>query len=247
MSKPYSKSMVLSAALAVIYASLRTVPAFPILGVSGGAFTLADILPPLYGMILGPYYGSIAIIVGTFISFILGRPIIFLGLDFLPGTVNTVIAGTLSNRNRGIPLAIYMTLLAFFTAHPYTVNFVTVKFLDFEFHIFFAWMHLLALILLASPIPYRAAGWIRKPHDAKITLGVALISFVGTMGQHLTGNLLYENIMGVLQGTPASAFKPVWYIVFWLYPFERLTLIILTTLVGVPLLKFVGKPIDLIG
>ncbi|MEM2122588.1 MAG: hypothetical protein QXE79_03025 [Candidatus Bathyarchaeia archaeon] len=242
MLKLSPRGMVLVAAFSVVYALLRVIPAFPILGVSGGAFTLADILPPLYGIILGPYQGSSTIIVGTYISFILGRPILFLGLDFLPGMVNTVITGTLSNKSRGIPIIVYLALLASFLVHPYTVNFVAVEFLGSEFHLFFAWMHLIALFLLLSPIPYRAAGWICKPYNARIAFGVAIIGFVGTMSQHLTGNLLYENIIGVLQGAPASAFKPVWYMVFWLYPIERLTLVTLTTIVGVPLLKLVRNP-----
>ncbi|MGC8849540.1 MAG: hypothetical protein ACP5K1_04205 [Candidatus Bathyarchaeia archaeon] len=232
------KGTVSVAAFAAIYAILRTIPAFPILGVSGGAFTLADALPPLYGIILGPYKGSSAVITGTFISFILGRPILFLGLDFLPGTVNAVIAGTLYGRRRLIPAAVFTILLMLFLINPYTVNFVTVKFFDVKFPLFFAWMHLIALLLMISPISYRIAEWIDgKPHITRTPIGIFLISFVATMGQHLMGNLLYENVIGVLQGTPPSAFKPVWYAVFWLYPIERLTLAALTTIISTPLLK----------
>ncbi|MBS7644686.1 MAG: hypothetical protein QXR65_00045 [Candidatus Bathyarchaeia archaeon] len=165
----------------------------------------------------------------------------FLGLDFLPGTVNAVITGTLSNRSKFIPTAIYTILLVFFLVHPYTVNFITVEFLGFEFRLFFTWMHSIALFLLASPISHRAAEWVDGKPYSRAPLGIFLISLVGTMGQHLMGNLLYENIIGVIKGTPASAFKPVWYAVFWIYPFERLALAALTTIIGVPLLKLIGK------
>ena len=239
-----SKIRALTATFAGVYALLRVVPTFPMLGISGGAFTLADILPPIYGIILGPYLASSAILVGTLLSFILGRPILFLGLDFLPGMVNAAIVGLLLNRSKHTTIVLYTVPLALFLVHPYTVNFIPVKVFGFRFALFFAWMHLIALLLLVSPISSKAVKYVNRPEGMKTPLGLALISFIGTMGQHLMGNILYENVIGVIQGTPISAFKPVWYAVFWLYPLERLTLITVTTLVGTPMLKLAKNHLD---
>lgn len=238
------KITALTATFAGVYALLRIIPTFPMLGVSGGAFTLADILPPLYGIILGPYLASSAILVGTLLSFVLGRPILFLGLDFLPGMVNAAIVGLLLNRSRKTAIILYVIPLALFLVHPYTVNFIHVKVFGFRFILFFAWMHLIALLLLISPISSEAVKWINRSKNMKTPLGVALISFIGTMGQHLMGNILYESIIGIIQSTSISAFKAVWYTVFWLYPLERLTLVAVTTVVGTPMLKLAKNYLD---
>jgi len=57
--------------------------------------------------------------------------------------------------------------------------------------------------------------------------------------QHLMGNLLYETIFGqVLQYYSQVDFATIlWPSVFFLYPVERIILIILTVVVGTPLIR----------
>lgn len=51
----------------------------------GVVFPLFDVLVPLYGIPFAPKIVVLSILLGTFI----GRPVIFLGLNFLPGLLAT--------------------------------------------------------------------------------------------------------------------------------------------------------------
>jgi len=65
--------LALISSFAAVYAVIRILPTFPMLGVSGSTFAAADIIAPLYGVILGPIIWPISVILGTFLGF-LGRP-----------------------------------------------------------------------------------------------------------------------------------------------------------------------------
>jgi hypothetical protein len=61
------------------------------------------------------------------------------------------------------------------------------------------------------------------------------------MAQHLTGNLLYETVWGMFLGKAPEAFKLLWYAIFWIYPIERTFIIIVTAIMGLPILRITGK------
>ena len=68
------------------------------------------------------------------------------------------------------------------------------------------------------------------------------MAFVGTMMQHLMGNLLFETIMAQpIGGIPVDAYPGIWTSIFLVYPVERLALVALATIVGVPLLRVLKK------
>src|SRR5206468_1745767 len=76
----------LMASFSALYAVLRSIPTYPMLGIPGATFKAGDIIAPLYGILLGPVLGSISIAFGTTMAFFTGAPPIFLGLDFLPAS-----------------------------------------------------------------------------------------------------------------------------------------------------------------
>jgi hypothetical protein len=78
-----------------LYAVLRIMQTIPMIGAQGASFSLSDVLAPLYGIILGPYVGGASVIIGTFLGMAMGKPVVFLGLDFLPAFVCTVALGLL--------------------------------------------------------------------------------------------------------------------------------------------------------
>jgi hypothetical protein len=64
------------------------------------------------------------------------------------------------------------------------------------------------------------------------------------MMQHLMGNILYEVVLNqfyiVLGQEPivaTAAYPGIWSVTFFLYPWERLILIVLAVVVGVPLVR----------
>jgi hypothetical protein len=76
----------------------------------------------------------------------------------------------------------------------------------------------------------------------KFTGGFIVLSLVGTMMQHLMGGILYEVIPGqVVHSIDAGAYPGIWNAVFYLYPWERLALIIGAVLIGVPVILILRK------
>jgi hypothetical protein len=63
------------------------------------------------------------------------------------------------------------------------------------------------------------------------------------MMQHLMGNLLYEVVLGQILNvfSPSDFATTIWPGAFVLYPWERLVLVILSVVVGVPLVKTLKK------
>lgn len=213
-----------------MYAVIKLIPLGPMIGLSG-PFSVADCLVPIYAILLGPYVGGASVILGTFLSFAFGRPVNFLGLDFLPAFVNVVAIGFLM-RKKWIPAIILnVALLTIFIANPLTKWFIG--------GVPFFWLHIVALAVLISPLGYKASGWIKTLKQASIAAGVAVFAFVGTMMQHLTGNILTEVISTQIAGVikPETLTTIIWPASFVVYPWERMLLVVLSVIIGVPMIK----------
>lgn len=255
--KATTKQIALIAVFSAIYAAMRIIPTFPIIG-TGGAFSIADILAPIYGIILGPYLGGASVIIGTFIGMSAKAPI-FLGLDFLPGFINAVALGFLVRR-KWLPVVILNAVLLFaFVLSPLTLNFVNIPIGNSNLSIPYTWLHITAFIVLLSPLGMKAGKWIqtekiKASHTqnsrfsfirriwSKRIVGFATLAFIGTMMQHLTGNILFENLfVNVTHVFTPESIMGYWVTVFFVYPWERLVLIILAVVVGLPLFYVLTK------
>ena len=261
-----TKTIALIAIFAALFAVLRRMDAIPMIGVPGARFSLSDILPPIYGVILGPFTGGISVIIGTFLGIAMGKPVIFLFLDFLPAFVNTVAIGLLVKRKWWPVVLLYVALLVAFLINPLTSIFIDVGGIAIPF----VWLHIVALVVLLSPLARKAPKWVESVEQIKkvekvepakqtnrlrkfvdsvkriryLTIGLFVFAFIGTMMQHLMGNILYEVVLNqfyvVLGQDPivaTSAFPGIWYAAFFVYPLERLVLIVLAVVVGVPLVR----------
>ncbi len=234
-----TKTIALIAIFAALYAALRIIPTVPMIG-TGATFHLSDILAPLYGILLGPYVGGISIIIGTFVAIGLGTPVAFFGLDFLPAFIVAISLGFLV---RGKWLAVVILnalLLVAYAVNPLTSNFISTPWGTIPY----LWMHIAAFIVLLSPLGRRAGQWVKSPRTSTITAGFVILAFIGTMMQHLMGGILYEVVLGQLTQTVLkSAYPGIWNFVFYIYPLERLALIIGAVIVGVPVTRILLKSI----
>ena len=225
-----------------LYAVLRLIPTVPMIGASGAAFSLSDIIAPIYGIILGPYIGSLSIMLGTFLAMAMGKPVVFMFLDFLPATIGALALVLLIIRKWIHVIALNIALLAAFLIHPLTSIFIDVPIGSTTVSFPFAWLHIVTLVLLISPLGRKAAQWVKTNNTTKIATGIAIMVFVGTMMQHLMGNLLFETIMAQPLGSiPVEAYPGIWTFIFPVYPVERLALVALAVVVGAPLLRVLKK------
>lgn len=240
-----TKIIAFIAIFAAVYTVLRRIPTVPMVGVAGAYFSLSDVAAPIYGAILGPFTGGLSVVLGTFLAIASGRAAPFLGLDFLPATVNVIAIALLLKRKWGIVVVLNAVLLLTFLLHPFTSFLVNIPIGDTTLTFPFAWLHIVAFIVLISPLGRKAANWVLTLETASIAKGLAILAFVGTMMQHLMGNLLYEVIFGqVLQYYSQVEFATViWPSVFFLYPVERLLLIILAVVIGTPLVRVLKKTV----
>jgi hypothetical protein len=231
------KSGVRTRIIATVYTVLRLIPTVPMIGVSG-SFSLSDILAPLYGVLLGSYVGGFSVILGSFLAIGLGRPVTFMFLDFLPATINAVALGLLIKHKWMPVVVLYTVLLVAFLLHPLSIFLVQVGSFSFPF----AWMHIVAFIVLLSPLGRKAAQWIETLTTINIAKGLVIMIFIGTMMQHLMGNLLFEVVLGqILESIPAGAYPGYWTAIFFVYPWERLALIAFGVLIGTPLVRVLKK------
>ena len=226
------------AVFSALYGVIRLVPLGPMIGLSA-YFSVSDSLAPLYGILLGPFTGGISIIIGTALGWLLGKPVSFLGLDFLAALVNTVAIGFLVKRKWQLVVILNIVLLVINILSPYSLLIVEIPGV---FYFPFFWMHIIALIVLVSPLRSKAISWIETLKSTYIPWGLAILAFIGTMMQHLTGNLVWELVAGQpIGGLTAEGFRGMWAGIFFAYPVERLALIIITVLIGAPLVRILKK------
>ena len=152
-----SKQVAVVASFAVIYAIMRVIPSFPVIGAPGASFGMSDVLVPIYAIMFGPYISASAIFLGTFIGFVFGKPFIFLGWDFLPATLGALFIGLIVQKKTMIALVMFILGLTIFTLLPYTETFIPI---NEQLIVPYNWMHIIAVFILISPITKTALQWI---------------------------------------------------------------------------------------
>ncbi len=236
-----TKAIATIAVFSALYAALRPVPLGPMIGLSA-SFSVSDALVPLYGIILGPYIGGLSVVIGTFVGMALGKAPVFLGLDFLPGLVNAVALGFLV-RKKWLPVVVLNAgLMVAFILEPMTSLVMNIPLGAGSIAVPYVWLHIIAFIVLLSPLSLKAAHWVQTIRTGYLTAGIALLSFIGTMMQHLTGNLLFEIVLGTpIGGMSLQSFQGIWAVTFFTYPVERAVIVIISVLVGVPLVRILKR------
>jgi len=241
---PKTKIIAFVSIFTALYAVLRIIPTVPMIGSSGNWFSVSDVIAPLYGIILGPYIGGLSIIIGTFLAMAMGRPVSFMFLDFLPATVAAVSLGLILKRKWMPVIALNIVLLVAFLIHPNTSVFVNIPLSDTTIPLPFAWLHIVALAILVSPLGRKAAQWVSTITATKVATGIVILVFIGTMMQHLMGNLLFETIMAQpIGGIPVEGYPDIWASIFFVYPVERIILVIVATIIGTPLLRILKNTV----
>jgi hypothetical protein len=251
-----TRKLTLTATLAAVYVIFRAIPISKLIGISG-SITAAGMIAPVLGILLEPAYGIVAVFTGTMVASLFPwNPLIFGGLDFVPGALNVTLV-SLAVRGRRVEATImFLITIGLFMLNPYTRLFVGSALLSPP--IPYLWMHIAALIVLISPLSKNlivklnssqprikmkvvTRSWRDIRSWPSLLLGllhqnrgiagaVAILAFTGTMIEHLTGGLLFATVVG------KGALK-FWPLIFLAYPIERTVLVVGATLIGVALLR----------
>jgi len=171
---------------------------------------------------------------GTFLGFVFGKPPIFLGWDFLPAASATLFVGLMMRNKRMISAVLFLIALIIFLSLPYTEILIS---LNEQVQIPFNWMHIIALLLIISPIGKSAIRSISN-NTSSFIVGFFIIAITSTLFQHIIGGIMFQTTLGIYLGAiEADAFPRIWQVIFYVYPIERIAIAILATIVGVPVIK----------
>jgi len=222
-----------AAIFAVLYAILGLFPVSAYVGVSS-FLTFREVVSPLSGMIFGPLTGGFSMILGNFVDFALGRPVVFDFLDFAPDLASAVLAGLVFTGRRKAAVALPLVLIAWYSLDPLSVNTVVV----WGTPVPFLWMHIVSVAALAVALAFEAKGKLNRLHPAFVAATV----FASTMTGHVAGSIMYENVLGRINGVVSpQGLAANFEAIFYLYPAERALFLVLGTVVAVPVLRALSR------
>jgi hypothetical protein len=203
------------AVFAAIQALVTVIPFSVAIGVSG-SITLGVVTAPLFGILLAPALGGLSVLVGTLAGLFLNPGgAIFGPFTAIPPTLAALAAGSVRVKRGFAPGALILASVALFYAHPFGREAP-----------FYPWLDVLAMILCFSPVVRLASTSFASAKMRSLTFAVAVAAFVGTLADHAFGSGLAIWYFSL----PA----PVWDLVMYIYPIERLVTVAVVTLVGVP-------------
>jgi len=226
--------LVASAAIfAVVYAILGLFPVSAYIGLQS-FLTFREILSPLAGMVFGPLAGGVSMVIGNFVDFALGKPVVFDFLDFVPDLAAAVMAGLVFTGRRKLAIAFPLVLLLWYSVDPLSLDTVQVGGVPVPFY----WMHLASVVVLGAAFLLEWSGRMERLNPGYVAATV----FASTMTGHIAGSILYENVVGRINGllTP-QALAASWNAIFYAYPLERVLFTALGTAVSVPVLRALSR------
>lgn len=219
-----TKNMALTACFAALYVVFSLWNLFPVIGTEGKWINVAVIMAPLFGIILGPYLGVLAITIGGIAGAFFQITGPFGPLSFVPHAAAAFCSGMLTVKRQKVCVAVYALFLFIFAFFPVIGPVWLWPAV--------VWLDLIGLIGLASPVQSKAINAMNKASGSVwLIFGVAITCLTATLFGHVVGNILFEAIY--LQVN----WRTTWQGLTFLYPVERGLITLVATLVGTPLVK----------
>ena len=228
-----TQAVALASVFAVVYVVLGFFPVSVLIGTSS-FLTFREVVSPLAGMLFGPLVGAFSMILGNFVSFAVGKPVVFDFLDFVPDTVSAVVAGLAFTGHRKAAVGLPLVLVAWFSLDPLSAVWISVGGVSVPY----LWMHLASVAVLTVALLYEKRGKLDRLAPAFI----GALTFASTMAGHVAGGIMYENVIFRLDGViPKEGYQGFWALTFYAYPLERTLFTVLGTMVAYPVLRAVAR------
>ena len=226
----FTKSAAYPWALTGIFAAFHLVLTFipySVLGMGGGFLTWGMVSAPIVGFLLGPFYGSIAACIGSFI----GAGIFNLGGDLGPiipifaPTFGAFAAGSLrTGRSKELFILFLIAIIGYVLSPIGIEAFV------------FIWLHIVTLVLIAILLipsllnKLSEATTFEKGRNALLMpFAILLFSFIALLSDHIVGSSLAVYWYTYVLGVPAATLVPVFVSLAVVYPAERIVAAIVLT------------------
>lgn len=180
-----AKETALIAVFAALIAVITRLPGIPIsLGVQMGDIEFSVPLYPLAGILLGPWIGGLAVLIGNIIAWIIPTSTV-MGFLLIPAGVFAALStGFLLRRAKWLNWKAATVLLIILIALWY----VTPIGFEAPFYPFF--LHVPALILILI-FRGKIFAFVNSTSKKFVTLGIGIASFIGVMADHMWGNIMF--------------------------------------------------------
>ena len=222
-----AKDVALTVCFTALYAVFCLFPLFKIVGLPSKSITMAAIIAPIIGILLGPYLGALSTFLGGAIGFFAGH---FSPLSLVSGIVTAVFAGMLYAGKRSVCSFMYFSLLFFFGFCP----FVGPVWLYFPL----MWFQIIGFLILVSPLQSMALKDIRNSNnDSRFLLAFSTFCLTSTLAGQIAGSLTFELISWPIFNADTNAWTAFWQLLTWVYPVERMIIALIATFIGVSLYK----------
>ncbi|MCK5265593.1 MAG: hypothetical protein KAR03_08295 [Candidatus Thorarchaeota archaeon] len=202
---------------------------FAVLGMGGGFLTWGMISAVLVGFLLGPFYGTLAVLMGSFI----GTGVFNLGgilgpiVPVLAPAAGAFAAGALRTGRIKELFVLFLIATVGFIVGPIGIP----AFL-------FIWMHLITLgiiaILLVPTLmnTLKNAVTFEKGRNLKLMpVAIFLFSFIALLTDHIVGNTVTVFYFHYILAMDAPTLVGFWLPITFVYPVERLLATVILSLI----------------
>lgn len=224
-------------ALTGIFGALHLVMTMvPLFVLSGGSgfISMGLVSSIVIGFVLGPFYGTIAVLMGSVLGVFIFNIGGILGpvIPVIAPVAGALIAGCWKTGQSRIVFGVYVLGLVAFLMSPIGLT-ATI----------YIWMHTIAAVLVLLLMFKKSSGWLNSRVEFKnddiegSILPVLLMSFIALLGDSLVGGTLaaywFIHIVGFSVGDLST-----WYIgATILYPLERIAVTVVVTAVIIALMR----------
>jgi hypothetical protein len=212
---------------------------YSVLGTGGGTLTWGMVSAPIVGYLLGPFYGTLSIFIGSFI----GVGIVNLGGDlgaFIPilaPTAGALTAGSLRVKRPQIPILIYAITLIVYLLSPVGIG-----------AIIYLWLHMVALILAflflipkVSEVLVEGMALNEEINQVVSIIGIWMLCFIALLADHLVGSAFFAWWGPYFSGFEASVLIDIYLGLTFVYPIERIIASLIVGFVVVSVGKTLAK------
>jgi uncharacterized membrane protein len=232
------KDVALCSILAAVYAVVNLLPGFPVIGVSGSEIELSRSLEMVYGFLLGPWFGSLTAFLGCLLGCVFTGAGLFGFLRAPCALISAFIAGAITQKDllkrKGWMISAVLLGLLILAWYCTWAGFIIP---------FYPILHYAALFILLI-FRGKLADFFHSQERSRLLISMASSSYVSTMAGHMFGTLIFISCIGWI--FPVNPALP--RILVSLVPItasERITLTVISTIIGVPLILTTRKQLHL--
>jgi len=194
LTKLSTKQVALISVFAALIAVVSRLPGIPVVvGVQSGKIEFTVPLYPIAGILLGPFVGALAVLIGNVVAFLIPSWSVFGLLTIPAGVLSALVAGFLTRRYNRLDWKAAAVVLGVLVGMWYVpIPNPQEAYVGLEAPYYPIPLHLSALALIFI-FRHKVADFINSSAKRLITLGVALASYIGIMTDHMFGNLMFAN------------------------------------------------------